>query len=137
MRRNKPILCVDFDGVLHSYVSGWKGIANVADPPNAGAMRFLRKAVVSFDVHVFSTRSRSWRGRRAMKRWLWRWLVHETCDPVGGDDAFLQIKFPKHKPAAFITLDDRAVCFDGRWPRISELRDFVTWRLRKPKIIFH
>lgn len=29
----KPILCLDFDGVIHSYASGWKGADVIPDPP--------------------------------------------------------------------------------------------------------
>ena len=28
----KPILCLDFDGVIHSYISGWKGADVIPDP---------------------------------------------------------------------------------------------------------
>jgi len=29
---SKPILCLDFDGVIHSYSSGWKGADVIPDP---------------------------------------------------------------------------------------------------------
>jgi hypothetical protein len=40
----KPILCVDFDGVIHSYSSGWQGADIVNDPPTPGALAWLAKA---------------------------------------------------------------------------------------------
>jgi len=67
----KPILCVDFDGVLHSYKSGWNGAQIVADPPVDGALEFLIRATEHFQVCIYSSRSRQWGGKRAMKQWLW------------------------------------------------------------------
>ena len=40
-----PILCIDFDGVLHSYSSGWKGARNIPDPPVTGAIEWLDSLV--------------------------------------------------------------------------------------------
>ena len=37
----KTIL-LDFDGVIHSYTSGWKGAGVIPDPPVPGAIDFLR-----------------------------------------------------------------------------------------------
>jgi hypothetical protein len=66
----KPILCLDFDGVIHSYSSGWKGADTIPDPPVAGAIQFLREAVEHFRVAIFSSRSNQVGGIQAMRQWL-------------------------------------------------------------------
>ena len=55
-----PILCLDFDGVLHSYTSGWKGARVIPDPPVEGAIDFLSRALDDFRVAVYSSRSHQW-----------------------------------------------------------------------------
>ena len=37
----KKILAIDFDGVLHSYTSGWKGARSIPDPPVYGSLDWL------------------------------------------------------------------------------------------------
>ena len=37
----KPILCLDFDGVVHSYKSGWQGVDAIPDPPTEGFFEWL------------------------------------------------------------------------------------------------
>ena len=41
MKASNPIICVDFDGVIHSYKSGWRGVAVIPDPPVPGAIEWL------------------------------------------------------------------------------------------------
>ena len=82
---SKPILCLDFDGVIHSYASGWKGAAVIPDPPVPGALEFIVGALAKFDVAVLSSRSHQWGGRGAMKNWLRDHLTYQGgCDPQGG-----------------------------------------------------
>lgn len=69
--KGKRILCLDFDGVLSSYKSGWKGARCIPDMPVSGALEFLAEVVKHFTVCIYSSRSRYFGGRRAMKRWLW------------------------------------------------------------------
>ena len=121
---NKPILCVDFDGVIHSYTSGWKGAAVVPDPPVEGALKFLEAATKLFEVHIFSSRSHQPGGIEAMQEWLWRqmpgpvWIL-----PVW----ILGIKWPNEKPAAMVSLDDRAITFTGIFPDVNDLINFKPW----------
>lgn len=130
-----PIICVDFDGVIHSYSSGWQGVAVINDPPVPGAIEWLMDHLPIPDalggcmadahkgpiVQIYSSRSKSWFGRRAMKKWLIKHgLPHEYIS-----DGIL--KFPVKKPAAFLTIDDRAICFDGSFPTSKEMMDFKPW----------
>jgi hypothetical protein len=48
----KPILSLDFDGVIHSYTSGWKGADVIADPPVPGAFQFIGEALQVFLVSM-------------------------------------------------------------------------------------
>jgi len=126
----KPILCLDFDGVLHSYTSGWKGAAVIPDPPVAGAMQFLLEAVKHFEVHIFSSRSNQIGGQKAMREWLGYWSVAHL--PHDTDLSFLgDIKWPNEKPPAMVTIDDRAITFTGAWPSIESLLAFQPWN-KKP-----
>jgi hypothetical protein len=122
----KPLLCLDFDGVLHSYASGWTTADAVLDPPFPGAMEFLLEAVRTFRVAVFSSRSGRPGGIVAMAAWIDRHMALET----GRDQqnwAFNNLEFPEEKPPAFVTLDDRAICFTGKWPSMVELKNFKPW----------
>lgn len=128
-----PIICVDFDGVIHSYTSGWQGVAMIADPPVPGAIEWLQKHLPLPDalgiggphegpiVQIYSSRSKSWRGRRAMTQWL---IKHGLPREYITDRI---LKFPKKKPAAFLTIDDRAICFDGKFPTADEMLAFKPW----------
>ena len=39
---SRPILCLDFDGVLHWYRSGWQSAEIIDDEPTPGAVDFVR-----------------------------------------------------------------------------------------------
>lgn len=131
----KPILLVNFDGVIHSYTSGWHGNRIVADPPVPGALEWLKKASEFFDVQIYSSRSEDPAGIAAMRAWLVAHAVHV----FGGSEqaiAFLNlIKFPDKKPPAFLTIDDRALTFEGDWSRFDPptLLQFQPWYKRKEK----
>lgn len=129
-----PIICVDFDGVIHSYVSGWQGVGVINDPPVKGAIDWLIKylpipdAICSMApeykgpvVQIYSARSKSWRGRRAMKKWL---IKHGLPSCYITENI---LKFPIKKPHAFLTIDDRAICFKGTFPEKEEMLSFKPW----------
>lgn len=154
-------LCIDFDGVIHSYKSGWKGISIIPDDPVSGALEWIVSLFENgYQPCIYSSRSKSWFGRRSMKAWFeahflrevailenmpdspekrknWRWKIinfygsmepweiHtiEACHYL----AYMKLKFPTKKPAAYLTIDDRAICFNGTFPTIEEMNNFKPW----------
>lgn len=123
---SKPILCLDFDGVLHSYESGWRGADVIPDLPVPGAMEFIVEAVEKFEVHIFSSRSNQDGGISAMRSWLLSYLT----ELIGVECYTLlapQLIFDTVKPPAMVTLDDRAITFTGKWPDVNDLLTFKPW----------
>lgn len=145
--KGKPILVLDFDGVIHSYSSGWKGASTIPDPPVPGAIEFILSAMDKYSIAILSSRSHQWGGKRAMKKWLREHLQAyansnfseailstPTYDPMGDQwpddwvhDVMKQIKWPWFKPPAVMTIDDRALTFTGTWPTLDEIKSFKPW----------
>ncbi len=131
---SKPILCLDFDGVIHSYTSGWRGAKIIADHPVPGVVEFLEQATRSFEVHIFSSRSHQEGGIEAMRFWL-SFVVRETLSKADGlprlstmtPEWFDLIQWPEVKPPAMVTIDDRALTFTGEWPAMADLLAFKPW----------
>lgn len=138
--KNNPIICVDFDGVIHSYTSGWKGIDVIPDEPVEGAIEWLLSMLPAPEdldpfgceldqfvegrfpvVQIYSSRSIKRKGRKAMKQWLIKNGVH----PGYIRDNILL--FPTKKPPAYLTIDDRAICFDGNFPSRTNIASFKPW----------
>jgi len=129
MSEKKPILCLDFDGVLHSYTSGWQGADAIPDAPVKGAMEFIAKAIKHFNVQIFSSRSNQNGGLFAMQTWVRNQLeyhfgTHESSPYI---DIMMAIGWPSEKPPAMVTIDDRAITFTGEWPDIDDLLSFRPW----------
>lgn len=120
---NKPILTLNFDGVIHSYLSGWRGADNAPDVPVPGVREFILEALGLFTVVVFSSRSHQEGGITEMRRYLVE-EVGLTPNIVAGID------FPTEKPPAFMSIDDRGFQFNGSWPDPGDLINFKPWYLR-------
>ena len=129
----KPILCLDFDGVIHSYVSDWKGADVITDDVVAGFFPWLVEAQKVFDVHVFSSRSGQKGGVTAMMDWMYAQVAKVCNSPEtitmlpAFTDAVDGLYWPTQKPPAFVTLDDRALQFQGVWPDVERLCAFRPW----------
>lgn len=106
----------DFDGVIHSYISGWQGIDVIPDEPVDGirdVIENIRKA--GYEVVVVSTRCNEENGKYAVCEWLAKYDIHV-------DDVM------KEKPPAIVYIDDRAICFDGDTKTLlDKINNFTPW----------
>lgn len=134
----KKIVCVDFDGVLHSYSSGWKGACVIPDPPVPGALDWLHTMLVDgrFDVCIYSSRSKEPGAIEAMKAWFIKHF-REKAENYGtgsglpwAEAVVSCLSFPTQKPAAHLSIDDRGYCFEGTFPRPDWIDGFRPWNKR-------
>lgn len=112
LSRQPRTVCLDFDGVLHSYRSGWRGAEVIPDPPIHGTREAIARLRQLYRVVVYSARCRTPEGRRAVEHWLALHdiQVDEICD---------------YKPPALVYVDDRAIRFRGDWEAaFDEIRQF-------------
>jgi len=124
---SKPIICLDFDGCLHSYERGWQG-GEIYGTLVPGFLPWAEKACEHFRLVIYSSRSKTPEGIEAMKTWLLNQLNKAGAGWV------IAFDFSDTKPPAFLTIDDRAIRFDGNWdaPELSldGLRNFKPWTQR-------
>lgn len=102
----KPTLCIDFDDVIH------------------------------FKLVIYSSRSKDDAGVTATAMWLH--VKRNEWIKSGGQrhpTEPLEFEFAHEKPAAWLTIDDRCIRFDGSWnnPLLEPeaMRAFKPWNARK------
>lgn len=129
----KPTICVDFDGVIHSYERGWQnGVIYGTVVP--GFFEWVERVRDRFKIVIYSSRSKEDAGVLAMGAWLHEkrneWIKDGgQRDPVEP----LTMEFAHEKPAAWLTIDDRAIHFKGDWtaPELTAdaMRAFKPWNV--------
>ena len=103
----KQTIVLDFDGVIHSYSSGWKGADIIPDQPTLGAadaINFLRQ---TYNVVCVSSRCHQPGGIAAICAWMEKHGIQ--VDEVTAN-----------KPPHIVVVDDRALRFDGDWQKVID-----------------
>lgn len=100
-------VALDFDGVIHSYRSGWTGPVPL-DPPEPGALEFVNALLdQGAKVVIVTTRAAELEGQLGTTDWL---RYHGF--PTG------QLRVTNEKVPAIAYVDDRAVAYpaqSGAW----------------------
>jgi hypothetical protein len=132
----KPTLCIDFDGCIHSYERGWQN-GEIYGTVVPGFFEWAARAKDHFKLVIYSSRSKDPDGIEAMEQWLrfqhTQWVETEWN---GGMTVQTDIdfEFAHEKPAAWLTIDDRCIRFDGSWRMLGlepeRLLAFKPWMTR-------
>lgn len=112
----KKTVVFDFDGVIHSYTSGWKGAGIAQDPVVPGIQKIIKiLREKGYEVVVVSARCSYAEGIEAIKQYL-------------EDNDIIVDRVTKEKPPAICYIDDRAICFDGNTKDLVEkIKKFKPW----------
>ena len=131
-----PILCLDFDGVIHDYKHGWKG-GEIYGNLTPGFYDWAVEAQNHFTLVIYSSRSKDDDGIEMMSAWLSKEIgqaitrrsFRNANDHVSVDIGRVHFEFAAKKPPAFLTIDDRALTFKGNWADFppGKLREFKPW----------
>lgn len=111
----KNTVLFDFDGVIHSYISGWKGDNIIPDKPVEGIKEAIDEIRKKYHVVIFSSRCNTEQGKTAVENYLKKHniVVDDIVDT---------------KPPAIVMIDDRAITFDGKADTLLEkIENFKTW----------
>ncbi len=103
----KPVLAVDFDGVIHRYSKGWNG-GEIYDPPVKGAPEALRRISRKFKIVVFTARATTPTRKARVAAYLKKHGI--SFDEI-----------TNRKPPAVAYIDDKAIRFSGSWREILQI----------------
>jgi hypothetical protein len=114
------VVAVDFDGVINSYLSGWKGPTETDAPVLSAAESLKTLYNRGYKVIIFSTRANTQEGIDTIREYLRRHTENnELADTIEITDK---------KPIADMYIDDRAIPFNGDWEEtLEKIETFEPW----------
>ena len=114
---NINTIAIDFDGVINSFKSGWKG-AEFTDEPVNGAFEAINTLLnKGYNVVIYSTRAETAEGKNT----IYNYLLENGIN-------ISEIEVTDKKPIALVYIDDRAIKFSGNWNEtLDKIKDFKTW----------
>lgn len=116
--KKKLRILFDFDGVIHSYISGWDGVDLALDKPVNGIKEVIDKLHNdgNYEIVIYSSRCTHEKGIECIEKYCKEYNIYYD-------------EISNHKKAAYLTIDDRAICFDGdSTTLIDEIKNFKPWQ---------
>lgn len=119
--KNQPRIVFDFDGVIHSYISGWLGPHIIPDKPVDGIKDTIDRLKNNYEIAIQSSRCSSPEGLKAIQTYCLNNDIY--YDTIWAE-----------KPPAVIYVDDRAICFNGNAEHLyNQICHFKPYMVRNEK----
>ena len=110
MKKYKPTILMDLDGVLNTYTGDYQ--ADSIPPAKQGASKFLKTLNMNYKLVLFTTRDSD-----LVKQWLRDYDLSQYFDDV------TNTKLP-----AYLIIDDRSICFKGNYEELlKDINNFDVW----------
>jgi hypothetical protein len=108
------VIAIDFDGVIHSYYSGWQGPLKADDPLVPGIKEVIAELRRDYKVVVMSSRCLHPGGTQTIENYLRKHDI--VVDGITGE------KIP-----AMVYVDDRAITFREAKDLLGQIERFKPW----------
>jgi len=131
---SKPIICLDFDGVVHQYDDPWTKATEIANGPTEGFFDWLHQMLPKYKIVISSSRCNDPEAIPVIRHWLMHHFMIWEQDKNTRSLEPMDIEISATKPPAFITIDDRALTFKGDWTQFTreKIKDFKPWNKVPP-----
>jgi hypothetical protein len=118
--RHQPAVAIDFDGVIHAFVSRFTRGVDIPDEPVPGALDFIRAVdAAGYKVIIHTARANDTAAVVAIRTWLTK---HGLEAPL-----IEKLKITSHKTSADVYIDDRGWRFEGVFPTVEAIRALRQW----------
>ena len=118
--------------MVHDYTKGWQD-GSIYGEATPGWWEWLRVIAPHYDVVIFSSRVKTSADILDVTEWLEKqWQKWCTANSIIAPMPMLRLV--TIKPPAWVTIDDRAIRFDGSWSdkalTLKGLQEFKPWMHR-------
>lgn len=122
VKTDSRIIAIDFDGVIDSY-KGWQGEHTFHEPISGAREALWELAARGFTIVVYTCRP----DISEIKKYLIKNNI--PFHSINSSHRNKELGLCREKLAADIYIDDKAVCFEGRWDKafLDKVVNFKEW----------
>ncbi len=119
-QEESSVISIDFDGVIHSFESGF-GDGTIYGTPINGSYEALEKLSMKYKLVIYTAKAKDDRplvNNKTGKELVWEWLKKYNLNTFIHD-------ITAEKPRAIVYIDDKSIRFHTWDQTLKELNSFI------------